>query len=173
MSGSFSRLIPPTSILQSLSLPSSSHAVPSGMGADGSSIARVLSIPSPNFKGSLIDPPLRASNDITAPSKLARCPIRGGADGSSIARVQRGESATARCASTEDHQAPAPHLFREQEDDQATLPILPRPRVARAQKILRPHALPSNLPRDLPYAKTYDNVRTCIHRKEVLCPHQH
>ena len=59
-----------------------------------------------DFKGSLVDPPLRASNDITAPSKLARCPIRGGADGSSIARVQRGESATARCASTEDHQAP-------------------------------------------------------------------
>ena len=142
-----------------------------------------------DFKGSLVDPPLRASNEHipivrvprargrsgypSHPSKLARCPFRGGADGSSIARVQRGESATARCASTEDHQAPAPHLFREQEDGQATLPILPRPRVARAQKIIRPPPFPSNVPRDLPYAKTYDNVRTCIHRKEVLCPHQH
>ena len=32
-------------------------------------------------------------------------------------------SATARCASTEDHQAPSPPLFREQEDDQATLSL--------------------------------------------------
>jgi hypothetical protein len=47
-----------------------------------------------------------------------------GADGSSTARVQRGSSEAARCASTEDHQAPSPPLFREQEDDQATLPIL-------------------------------------------------
>ncbi|MEO8047962.1 MAG: hypothetical protein ABI684_11815, partial [Nitrospirota bacterium] len=29
--------------------------------------------------------------------------------------------------------------FREQEDDQATLPIFPRPRVARAQKIISLH----------------------------------
>jgi hypothetical protein len=43
-----------------------------------------------------------------------------GADWSSTARVQRGESPTARCASTEDHQPPSPPLFREQEDDQAT-----------------------------------------------------
>jgi len=94
-----------------------------------------------DFKGSLVDPPLRASNEHipivrvprargrsgypSHPSKLARCPFRGGADGSSTARVQRGEPATARCASTEDHQSPAPHLFREQEDGQATLPILP------------------------------------------------
>ena len=96
-----SNLYPPIALA-----PSKLARCPIRGGADGSSIARVLSIPSPNFKGSLIDPPLRASNDITAPSKLARCPIRGGADGSSIARVQRGESATARCASTEDHQAP-------------------------------------------------------------------
>ena len=41
---------------------------------------------------------------------------------SSIARVQRGSSEVARCASTEDHQAPSPLLFREQ--DQATLPLL-------------------------------------------------
>jgi len=76
-----------------------------------------------DFKGSLVDPPLRASNEHipivrvprargrsgypSHPSKLARCPFRGGADGSSIARVQRGESTTARCASTEDHQAPS------------------------------------------------------------------
>jgi hypothetical protein len=38
-----------------------------------------------------------------------------GADRSSTARVQRGESATARCASTEDHQAPSRPLFCEQE----------------------------------------------------------
>jgi hypothetical protein len=31
----------------------------------------------------------------------------------------RGHSEAARCASTEDHQAPSPPLFREQEDDQA------------------------------------------------------
>ena len=37
------------------------------------------------------------------------------------ARVQRGPSEAARCASTEDHQAPSPPLFREQEDDQAAL----------------------------------------------------
>ena len=90
-----------------------------------------------DFKGSLVDPPLRASNEHipivrvprargrsgypSHPSKLARCPFRGGADGSSIARVQRGESATARCASTEDPSAstlkpptflPSPPLIR-------------------------------------------------------------
>ncbi|TKB67253.1 MAG: hypothetical protein E8D47_05620 [Nitrospira sp.] len=47
-----------------------------------------------------------------------------GADGSSTARVQRGPSEAARCASTEDHQPPAPPLFREQEDDQVALPLL-------------------------------------------------
>ncbi len=39
-----------------------------------------------------------------------------GADGSSTARVQRGLSQAARCASTEDHQAPSPLLFCEQEE---------------------------------------------------------
>ena len=41
-----------------------------------------------------------------------------GADGSSTARVQRGPSEAARCASTEDHQAPSPSSwgFREQGD---------------------------------------------------------
>ena len=34
--------------------------------------------------------------------------------------------------------------FREQEDDQVTLPILRRPRVARAQKIISLHPLPSS-----------------------------
>ena len=50
-----------------------------------------------------------------------------GADRSSTARVQRGESATARCASTEDHQAPSPPLFCEQEGHLATIlyPSLP------------------------------------------------
>jgi len=56
---------------------------------------------------------LRASNDMNAPSKLADSLSGMGADGSRTARVQRGESATARCASTEDHQAPSPPLFRE------------------------------------------------------------
>jgi hypothetical protein len=42
-------------------------------------------------------------------------------DESPTARVQRGESPTARCASTEDHQSPSPPLFREQEDGQAAL----------------------------------------------------
>jgi hypothetical protein len=32
-------------------------------------------------------------------------------------------SEAARCASTEDHQPPSPPLFREQEDDQAALPL--------------------------------------------------
>ena len=35
-----------------------------------------------------------------------------GADGSSTARVQRGPSEAARCASTEDHQAPSPPFHR-------------------------------------------------------------
>ena len=33
-------------------------------------------------------------------------------------------SEAARCASTEDHQAPSPPLFREQEEDQAAHPLL-------------------------------------------------
>ena len=33
-------------------------------------------------------------------------------------------SEAARCASTEDHQAPSPLRFREQEDDQAAFPII-------------------------------------------------
>ena len=37
----------------------------------------------------------------------------GGLNWSPTARVQRGESATARCASTEDHQPPSPPLYRE------------------------------------------------------------
>ncbi len=90
-----------------------------------------------------------------------------GADGSSTARVQRGPSEAARCASTEDHQAPSPPLFCEQEGHLAApyslLPALPflssegglfglplrasnegllRPRVARAQETNR---LPSFL----------------------------
>ena len=46
-----------------------------------------------------------------------------GPDWSSTARVQRGPSETARCASTEDHQAPSSPLFREHEDDQAASPL--------------------------------------------------
>ncbi len=40
------------------------------------------------------------------------------------ARVQRGESSTARCASTEDRQPPSPSscTFHEQEDDQVVIP---------------------------------------------------
>jgi len=38
--------------------------------------------------------------------------------------ARRGPSEAARCASTEDHQAPSPPLFCEQEDDQATLSSL-------------------------------------------------
>src|SRR5712692_205573 len=56
------------------------------------------------------------------PSSLVLSPGMG-ADLSSTARVQRGPSQAARCASTEDHQAPSPPLFREQGDDQAALPL--------------------------------------------------
>src|SRR5262245_355059 len=45
-----------------------------------------------------------------------------GADWSSSACVQRGESSTARCASTEDHQAPSLPTFREQKADTGTVP---------------------------------------------------
>jgi len=45
------------------------------------------------------------------------------------ARLPSLPSEAARCASIEDHQAPSPSLFREQEDDQATLPILHLARV--------------------------------------------
>src|SRR4030065_2617534 len=48
-----------------------------------------------------------------------------GADGSSTARVQRGPSEAARCASTEDHQAPSPPLFCEQEEPWAILSYPP------------------------------------------------
>ena len=53
---------------------------------------------------------LRPSNETADdPFQLTHFRFKGmGADGSSTARVQRGESATARCASTEDHQAPSP-----------------------------------------------------------------
>ena len=68
---------------------------------------------------SLGDPPdcpsLRASSDphiLNDPSKLARFLSGMGADGSSTARVQRGPSEAARCASTEDHQAPSPPFHR-------------------------------------------------------------
>jgi hypothetical protein len=50
---------------------------------------------------------------------------RMGPDWSSTERVHRGPSEAARCASTEDHQAPSPPLFREQEDDQPP-PLLPK-----------------------------------------------
>jgi hypothetical protein len=38
-------------------------------------------------------------------------------------RLPSHPSETARCASTEDHQAPSPPLFGEQEDGQAALPL--------------------------------------------------
>ena len=43
------------------------------------------------------------------------------------ARVQRGPSEAARCASTEDHQLPSPHLFCEQEASRLPSPLAPYP----------------------------------------------
>ena len=57
-------------------------------------------------------------SSLTGPCLCARPPlfslctiVRGGLAVSHRARVQRGESATARCASTEDHQLPPPPLL--------------------------------------------------------------
>jgi hypothetical protein len=49
--------------------------------------------------------------------------IGGPAGLSHRARVQRGESTTARCASTEDHQAPSHPLFREHRTNVGVLPF--------------------------------------------------
>jgi hypothetical protein len=49
---------------------------------------------------------------------------RGWPDWSPTARVQRGESATARCASTGDQQAPSPPLLREQGISTGVIPPL-------------------------------------------------
>ena len=59
------------------------------------------------FKGSLVDPQMRASNE-HLPS--VRVPRAGGRPG-----CPSHPSEAARCASTEDHQAPSPPLFCEQE----------------------------------------------------------
>ena len=48
---------------------------------------------------------------------------RGDLAGSNRAHVQRGESATARCASIEDHQAPSRPLFREHRTNVGVLPF--------------------------------------------------
>ena len=135
------------------------------MGADRSSLARISSLSHLDLKGSLVDPRLRASNEhilivrvpraggrpghpslfLPPTSDLARYPSGMGADRSSTARVQRGESATARCASTEDHQAPSP--------PKSPLPAglsasIPRSSSLHERLSLRPH--PSRSPSPLP-----------------------
>ena len=68
--------------------------------------ARVIPIPPFTFKGSLVDPRLRASNEHI---RIVRVPRAGGRPG-----YPSHPSEAARCASTEDHQAPSPPLLREQ-----------------------------------------------------------
>ena len=69
------------------------------------STARVIPIPHFILKGSLVDPRLRASNKHVP---IVRVPRAGGRLG-----CHSHPSEAARCASTEDHQAPSPSLFRE------------------------------------------------------------
>ena len=66
--------------------------------------------------------------DLIYPSNLACSRSGMGADGSSTARVQRGPSEAARCASTEDHQAPSSPFYRARSaSKKGTWPLLPHP----------------------------------------------
>ena len=81
-----------------------------------------------------------------------------GAARSSTARVQRGPSEAARCASTEDHQVPSPPLFREQVDDQATLPLLFQ---HHAGELVLRHAVSKCIAGDLEEPACFGNIAAC------------